>query len=56
MKLALKNQRSFPSLRAAALRLTQRTVKFLRWLRASLTREAPWRDLLAILTHTYASI
>lgn len=55
MKLARKNQRSFPSLRAAALRLTQRTVKFLRWLRSSLTREAPWRDLLAILTHSYAS-
>lgn len=50
-----KSHRPFPSLRACALRLTQRTVKLLRWLRASLTREAPWVDLIAILRHSYAS-
>ena len=50
-----KSNRPFPSLRACALRLTQRTVKLLRWLRASLTREAPWGDLIAILRHSYAS-
>lgn len=55
IKLARKNNKTFPSLRAEALRLTQRTVKFLRWLRASLIREAPWSDLLAILSHSYAS-
>jgi hypothetical protein len=53
---AAKNNRTFPSLRACALRLTQRTVKLLRWLRASLTREAPWLNLIAILRHSYASI
>jgi hypothetical protein len=55
-KLANKNNRAFPSLRAAALRLTQRTVKFLRWLRSSLLREAPWSDLIAILRLSYATI
>ena len=50
-----KSNRPFPSLRACALRLTQRTVKLLRWLRASLTREAPWGDLIAILRRSYAS-
>lgn len=50
-----KSNRPFPSLRACALRLTQRTVKLLRWLRASLTREAPWVDLIAVLRHSYAS-
>lgn len=53
---AAKNQRPFPSLRSAALRLTQRTVKLLRWLRASLTCKAPWLNLIAILRHSYASI
>jgi len=53
---ALKNHRPFPALRAAVLRLTQRTVKLLRWLRASLLREAPWLHLIAILRHSYASI
>ncbi len=53
---ATKNNRAFPSLRECALRLTQRTVKFLRWLRASLTREAPWLTLIASLRHSYASI
>lgn len=53
---AAKNNRAFPSLRACALRLTQRTVKLLRWLRASLTREAPWLNLIAFLRHSYASI
>jgi hypothetical protein len=53
---ATKNNRAFPALRACALRLTQRTVKLLRWLRASLTREAPWLNLIAILRLSYASI
>jgi hypothetical protein len=53
---AAKHHRPFPSLRSAALRLTQRTVKLLRWLRATLIREAPWLDLIAILRHSYASI
>ena len=53
---AIKNKRTFPVLRACALRLTQRTVKFLRWLRASFTREAPWLDLIAVLRHSYASL
>ena len=53
---AVKNRRPFPTLRALALRLTQRTVKLLRWLRASLTREAPWLNLIALLRHSYASI
>lgn len=53
---AAKNGLAFPSLRSAALRLTQRTAKFLRWLRASLLREAPWPDLLAILRLSYAAI
>jgi hypothetical protein len=51
-----KNNRSFPSLRAAALRLTQHTVKFLRWLRASLQQKAPWRLLIDSLRLSYASI
>lgn len=55
-KQAKKNGLAFPSLRSAALRLTQRTAKFLRWLRASLLREAPWRDLIAILRLSYATI
>jgi hypothetical protein len=54
--IAAKSQRPFPSLRSAALRLTQRTVKLLRWLRASLTRKAPWLNLIAVLRHSYASI
>ncbi len=53
--IATRNRRHFPSLRAAALRLTQRTVKFLRWLRACITTKARWHDLLAILRHSYAS-
>ena len=53
---AAKKGLAFPSLRSAALRLTQRTVKFLRWLRASLVREAPWLDLIALLRRSYASI
>lgn len=53
---AARNGRAFPSLRATALRLTQRTVKFLRWLRSALLREAPWLDLIAILRHSYATI
>lgn len=55
-EFARENHRSFPSLRATALRLTQRTVKFLRWLRSSLLREAPWLDLIAFLRHSYATI
>jgi hypothetical protein len=55
-QFASENGRAFPSLRAAALRLTQRTAKFLRWLRSSLLRDARWRDLIDILRHSYASI
>jgi hypothetical protein len=53
---AIKNNRSFPSLRAAAVSLTQHTVKFLRWLRSSLRREAPWHVLIESLRHSYASV
>ena len=56
IQFATKNDRPFQSLRACSLRLTQRTVKLLRWLRASLTREAPWLHLISILRHSYASI
>ena len=55
IQMATQNNRAFPSLRAATLRLTQRTVKLLRWLRSSLSRQAPWLDLIALLRHSYAS-
>lgn len=51
---ATKNKLDFPSLRACALRLTQRTVKLLRWLRASFLSQAHWSDLIAFLRHSYA--
>jgi len=53
---AIKNNRSFPSLRAATLCLTQHTVKFLRWLRSCLRREAPWHVLIDALRYSYAAV
>jgi len=52
---ASRDLRQTPSLRAEALRLTQLTVKFLRWLRAWLRRRAPWQVLIDALRHSYAS-
>lgn len=52
---ARRDLREIPTLRAEALRLTQHTVKFLRWLRAWLQRRAPWQVLIDALRHSYAS-
>lgn len=49
-----ENNQPFPSLRARALRLTQHTVKLLRWLRASFLSQTPWLDLIAFLRYSYA--
>jgi hypothetical protein len=50
-----KAGQKYPSLRAAAKRLTQHTVKLLRWLRAHLRKSAPWHELVAALRLSYAS-
>jgi len=55
-QIATRNHHIFPTLRAAAVSLTQHTVKFLRWLRSCLRREAPWHVLIESLRHSYASI
>lgn len=52
---AQESLREIPTLRSEALRLTQHTVKFLRWIRAWLQRRAPWQVLIDALRYSYAA-
>ena len=54
-EMAAQNGRAYPSLRAEAKRLTQHTVKFLRWLRLAMRQNAPWHALIDALSRSYAS-
>jgi len=51
-KLASRNQ-VMPVLQQAFQRHTQRSVKYIRWLRAHLFSRAPWQDVVAILRESY---
>ena len=50
--LAAKNE-VLPVLLEAFQRLTQRSVKYIRWLRAYLFTEAPWAVVVLALRHSY---
>jgi hypothetical protein len=50
---ARKAGRAVPLLRQALQRCTQRTVKFVRWLRVFLFRDAPWTAILDALSRVY---
>ena len=50
---ARKAGRAVPLLRQALQRCTQRTVKFVRWLRAFMFRDAPWTAILDALRRVY---
>ena len=45
-----------PVLQQAFQRLTQRSVKYIRWLRAWLFEKAPWQDVVARLRESYRII
>ena len=51
--LAAKNE-TLPVLQQDFQRLTQRSLKYLRWLRAYLFIEAPWSAVVAALKDSYA--
>ena len=50
---ARKAGRAVPPLRQALQRCTQRTVKFVRWLRVFLFRDAPWTSIVDALRMVY---
>jgi Transposase DDE domain len=54
-RLAAKNT-TLPKLLQDFQRLTQRSVKYIRWLRTYLYLEAPWASVVAALRHSYAEI
>ena len=54
-RLAEKNE-ILPVLLQDFQRLTQRSVKYVRWLRAYLFTDAPWQDMVAALRQSYAVI
>jgi len=55
-EMAAQENRALPSGQKALQRLTQRSVKFIRWLRTFLWREAPWERMLAVLRRLYATL
>ena len=52
-RLAEKGE-TVPVLLVCFQRLTQRSVKYVRWLRAYLFHEAPWQEAVAALRQSYA--
>lgn len=50
--LTVKKQ-VMPVLQQDFQRHTQRSVKYIRWLRAFLFLQAPWQDVVAILSESY---
>ena len=50
-----KTGRVLSPLREARQRCTQRTVKFVRWLRSYLLRNVPWPQILAALRKIYCT-
>jgi hypothetical protein len=55
-EIAAKENRALPAGQKALQRITQRSVKFIRWLRTFLWHEAPWERMLAVLRHLYATL
>jgi hypothetical protein len=55
VEIAAKAGRIFSEIQIRHQRATQRSVKFIRWLRAFLFREAHWDHMLAVLNRLYAT-
>lgn len=51
-----ENGRSLPWIYKAIQRITQRSVKFIRWLRNHIDSEAPWSQAMAALVRIYAKL